>query len=150
MSAYIHSVMGLIGLTCRPLLFCWTQSSPHICVAKLGRHWFRKWLVACLTPSHYLNQWCLCINHTPMNKLQSENYRNKPVFINEIVLKFIICNLLPFYSGEDALTTAHCQILEGSVLNRSPALWKWCCCLCVEPSSTDPIHKTPQYCALCL
>ena len=28
----------------------------HIFVAKLGHHWFREWLVACLTPSHYLKQ----------------------------------------------------------------------------------------------
>ena len=28
----------------------------HICVRKLGHPWFRKWLVAWLAPSHYLNQ----------------------------------------------------------------------------------------------
>ena len=31
----------------------------HICIRKLGHHWFRQWLVACLATSHYLN---LCLH----------------------------------------------------------------------------------------
>ena len=34
---------------------------------------FRQWLVACSSPSHYLNQWWLLINHTPSNRLQKTN-----------------------------------------------------------------------------
>ena len=43
---------------------------PHICVNELGRHWFRQWLVACLAPSHCLNQYCRIVNWTLGNKLQ--------------------------------------------------------------------------------
>ena len=30
---------------------------PHICVTESGQHWFRSWLIAYSTPSHYLNQY---------------------------------------------------------------------------------------------
>ena len=32
-------------------------------VSKLGYHWFRKMVVTCLVPSHYLNQCWLIVNH---------------------------------------------------------------------------------------
>ena len=38
---------GLNGLT------HWGRET-HICITKLGHHWFRKWLVAWSAPSHYL------------------------------------------------------------------------------------------------
>ena len=43
---------------------------PHICVNELVQYWFRKWLVACSAPSHYLNKWLLVFNWTLRNKLQ--------------------------------------------------------------------------------
>ena len=42
----------------------------HICVNKLGRHWFLEWLVACLAPSHYLGQCWLIVDYTLENKFQ--------------------------------------------------------------------------------
>ena len=38
-----------------------------VCFAELCHDWFRWWLVACLLPSNYLNQWWLLINFTPWN-----------------------------------------------------------------------------------
>ena len=34
----------------------------HICISKLGHHWFRKWPAACLTQSHYQDQCWLIVN----------------------------------------------------------------------------------------
>ena len=42
----------------------------HIYVNKLGQHYFRKWLVTCLVPSHYLNQCWLIVNWTFRNNFQ--------------------------------------------------------------------------------
>ena len=42
----------------------------HIFVSDLDQHWFRQWLVACSTQSHYLNQYSLIVNWALRNKLQ--------------------------------------------------------------------------------
>ena len=39
-------------------------------------HWFRKWLVTCLVPSHYLNKCCNIVIGNTTNKLQRNLYRN--------------------------------------------------------------------------
>ena len=38
------------------------------CISDMNQLWFRKWLDACLAPSHYPNQCWLNINWTPGNK----------------------------------------------------------------------------------
>ena len=43
---------------------------PHICVSELIKHWFKKWLVACSAPRHYLNQSWVIVSWTLTNKLQ--------------------------------------------------------------------------------
>ena len=43
----------------------------HICVHKLCHHCFRQWLVACLAPSHSLNQCWNIVNGTLRNKFHS-------------------------------------------------------------------------------
>ena len=55
----------------------------HICVRKLGYHWFRQCLVAWSAPSHHLNQFWYIVNWTPRNKLQWNLKRNSYVFIQE-------------------------------------------------------------------
>ena len=52
----------------------------HICIGNLGRHWLRLWLVACLAPSHYLNQCWNIVNWTLRNKLQWNFNRNSQHF----------------------------------------------------------------------
>ena len=42
----------LFGLQCVNSL----KQVTHTCISKLSHHWFRYWLVACLAPTHYLNQ----------------------------------------------------------------------------------------------
>ena len=48
-----------------------------------NHHWFRKWLVAWLAPSHYLNQCWNIINWTLGNKLQWNLNRKLNMFIQE-------------------------------------------------------------------
>ena len=43
---------------------------PHICVSELIKHWFKKRLVACSAPRHYLNQSWVIVSWTLTNKLQ--------------------------------------------------------------------------------
>ena len=52
----------------------------HICVSEWGENWFRKWLVAYLAPSHYLNQCWVIVNRTLRNKLQWDFNQNKNIF----------------------------------------------------------------------
>ena len=40
----------------------------HICGGNIDQHCFRKWLVACSAPSHYLNQCWNIVNWTLRNK----------------------------------------------------------------------------------
>ena len=39
----------------------------HICVSKLGQHWFRWWPVVYSAPSHHLKWCCHIDNRTPLN-----------------------------------------------------------------------------------
>ena len=55
---------------------------PHICVGSLGHHWFRQWLVACSTPSHYVNQCWLIANWTPRNEFQWNHFHSKKCIRN--------------------------------------------------------------------
>ena len=55
----------------------------HICASNLCQHWFRKWLVTRLVPSHYLNQCRNIVSWTPRNKLQWNSNRNSYIFIQE-------------------------------------------------------------------
>ena len=48
----------------------------HICVNKVGHHWFRLWLVTWPAPSHYLNQRWNIVDYTIGNKLQWNINRN--------------------------------------------------------------------------
>ena len=52
----------------------------HICVGKLGHHWFIQWLVTYLAPSHYMIQ---CCNWTIRNERQWNCNRNSYIFIQE-------------------------------------------------------------------
>ena len=55
----------------------------HIWVSKMGQHWFRYWLVACLAPSHYLNRCWLIVNWTHENKFQWKSNQNSIIFIKK-------------------------------------------------------------------
>ena len=61
----------------------------HICVSKLGNHWFRQWLVASATQSYYLNQWSLIINWTNGNKLQWNLSQNTNIFIKRNASEYV-------------------------------------------------------------
>ena len=58
----------------------------YICLIDLG-HWFMQWLVACLAPSHYLNQCWLIVSWTLRNKLEWSFNRIQTIFIKKMRLK---------------------------------------------------------------
>ena len=82
----IADVLNSLDLTHHPRV-------PHICVIELGEHWFRKWLVPCSAPSHYLNQCCLIVDWTLRNKLQWNFYQNTKFFIHENALVNVLCEM---------------------------------------------------------
>ena len=82
------------------------NSSPlvlHTCVSESGQHWGRHWLVACSTPSHYLNQCWVIINWTLRKKLQWNFNQNAKPFIHENAYENIICEKAAILSKGDEL-----------------------------------------------
>ena len=76
----------------------------HVCVSKLGHHWFWKWLGAWSEPNNYLNQCWHIVNWTPTNKLQWNCNRNSYVFIQENAFKNVICEMAANCLGLNMLT----------------------------------------------
>ena len=58
-----------------------------------NHHWFRQWLVAYSSPSHYLNQCRVIVNWTPRNKLQWYFHRYSNFFIQENTFENIFCEM---------------------------------------------------------
>ena len=79
---------------------------PHICVSQSDQHWFRKWLVAYSTPSHYLIQCCVIVNWTLRDKLKWDFDQNTKIFIHENAYENIVCEITAILSGEDGLSNA--------------------------------------------
>ena len=71
---------------------------PHIWVRTSDQHWFRYWLVAYSSPSHYLNQWWVIVNWTPVNKLQWNSNQNTKFFINENRFENVVCEMVAILS----------------------------------------------------
>ena len=46
----------------------------HICINKLGHHWFREWVVVPLVPGHFLDQCGNIVNWSLRNKLKWNSY----------------------------------------------------------------------------
>ena len=74
-------------------------------ITNLGQHWIRYWLVACLAPSHYLNQcWLFAIlNCSTRNKLQWKWNQNIIIFIKENASAMSSANCGPFCSDLNML-----------------------------------------------
>ena len=75
----------------------WGQVT-HICVAELGHHWFRLWLVPCSAPSYYLNQCWNIVNWTFRKKLEWNFNRNSNIFIQEIAIENVVCKMASILS----------------------------------------------------
>ena len=71
----------------------------HICVSKLGQHWFVQWLVAYSAPSHYLNQCWVIVNWTLRNKLQWNFNQNAKLF-TKCIWKYRLRNGSHIVQGE--------------------------------------------------
>ena len=83
---------------CQPTWYGLTQlgRATHIWVSKLSHHWFRKWLVACSAPNHYLNQCWLIVDLTPGTN-SSESKYNK--FYTRNGWENVVCKIATILSG---------------------------------------------------
>ena len=59
----------------------------------IRHHWFRKWLVACSVPGHYLNQCCIDLSWTPGNKFQWNWSQSTAIFIQENMIENAVCKM---------------------------------------------------------
>ena len=73
---------------------------PNICNSLLVQHCFSEWLVTCLVPSHYLNQWWRIVNRSFRNKLQWNSNQNIKLFIDENAFENVICKRAAILSRE--------------------------------------------------
>ena len=62
----------------------------HICVSKLGHHWFRYALVTSSAPSHYMNQCWNIVNCTLGNIFQWHLNQNTTIFVTENAFENIV------------------------------------------------------------
>ena len=83
------------------------NSSP--CNAKymhqwiLCQHCFRQWLVACMVPSHCLNQCFFIVNWTLRNTLQWNSNQDTKFFIHENAFENAVCEMAAILSRGDDL-----------------------------------------------
>ena len=77
----------------------------HICVSKLGHHWFRYWFVAWTAPSHYQNQCWNIVNWTLINKLQWNFNRYSSIFIQENACENVVCENAAILSRPQCVNT---------------------------------------------
>ena len=94
----------------------------HICLDKLGQHWFRCCLVAYSSPSHYLNQCWVIVHWALSNTLQWDFNQNTKLFIHENASGDIICKMAAIFSRE-----------------------RW-----VKPTNSQHFYLPPIHCLLCL
>ena len=73
-----------IGTYCEEDLTHW-GGVMYICIS--NHHCVRQWLVAWMTPSHYLTWWWNAVNWTLRNKLQWKFNQNSNIFIQENALE---------------------------------------------------------------
>ena len=83
-------------------------SLTHIpLVSESGRHLFRQWVVACLAPSHYINQHWVIVNWT----LRGTNFIEILIKIKHLIMKMHLkispVKWRPFYPGENELKYVH-------------------------------------------
>ena len=117
---------------------------PYIYVSELGQHWLRYWLVACLAPSHYLNQCWNIVNWTLRNKLQWSPNQNSKIFIQENAFVNVVWKMAAILSRPQYVS----RFMSLNSLGPSDAIWHWrswstlvqvmACCL------TAPSHYLNQ------
>ena len=83
---------------------------------QINHNWFRQWLVAWTTPSHYLNQCWNIINWALGNKLQWNFNRNSNIFIEENTFENVVCEMLFISSWPQCVNEIHSQ--GASEVNR--------------------------------
>ena len=138
------------------------EAKWHICISKLGHHWFKHWLVPHSPPSHFLKQCWFIVNHnhaTNFNdilwKLQNFNLRkciwnchlqnrtlNSQKTPPEVTFSDELCSGYFEYSGEDLAcyiwlhSMNRFHYTDGLVQGRckSSALAMEWCLSCIKPT----------------
>ena len=80
----------------------------HVCVRKLGHHWFQWWLVACSAPTHYLNKWWIIVVSIFRNKSLWNWNKNATVFFQENTFENDICKMSAILSQPQCVKGIPC------------------------------------------
>ena len=87
----------------------------YICVSELGHHWFRWWLVACLVPSHYLNQCWVIVIWTIRNEIQWDINRNSNIFMQENAFENVIWKMAAIKSWPQCVKTHYTFLIYSCI-----------------------------------
>ena len=83
----------------------------HICISKLGHCWLGQWFVACLAPSHYLNQCSDFVNWILRCKLQWNFNRNSYFLLKENAFENIVHETAAILSQPQCVNS-FCAVVE--------------------------------------
>ena len=87
-TGYVKSALSILEKIDSFDVFRLKTNNP---IGGLGHHWLRQWFVACLAPSHYLNQYWHSVNWTPRNNFQwNLNENNEISFTEQFCVLFQI------------------------------------------------------------
>ena len=78
-----------------------TNRVAHICVCKLGHHWFRKLFVTSSARSYYLYKCWLIVNWKLWNILPWNLWQNKTIFTEENEFENVVCKMSSIWAGPD-------------------------------------------------
>ena len=92
------------------------NSLTHTCVSRLGHRWFRKWLVACSAPSHYLNQCWFNVNCNLANKIQWNLKQNSRIFIQENAFENVVCKIAAILCRSQYVKKLICSNVPASII----------------------------------
>ena len=100
----------------------------HICISKLGHHWFRKQLVAWLAPSHYLNQCWYIVELTIRQKFSEITIEIVTFLFKKMHLKMSSAKQHPFCIGLKVVATKLPQLFLLSpklcyIINVAFCIW---------------------------
>ena len=95
----------------------------QIYVSKLCQHWFWWWLVTCLVPSHYLNQWWIFVNWIIRNIFQWNLNKNLTTFIEQNWFENNVCKMWAILSRRQYVNDI--GLIFHQVIKHPPFLCKY-------------------------
>ena len=91
-----------ISLTCWHRDQIWCHGACH--------HWLKQWLVTCLVPRHYLNQWCLSSIRQALTYFNNILFEIQTFFPMKCIWKISSAKCLPF------LGSSICYIMASAIM----------------------------------